>query len=331
MADFADSPMPVPVGARQKELVSYVLPVYDEAAGLRMFHDELLRAVATRPEFEYEFVYVNDGSGDGSLGVLKDLAKNDPRVLVIDFSRNFGHQLAITAGLDHAAGDAVIVMDTDLQDPPWVSVRMIDAWVDGAEIVSARRRTRRDGAFKRTTAHLYYRVLQRCTDVNIQVDTGDFRLLNRHATEQLRRFRERSRFIRGMVASMGFRQAEVVFDRGERVAGVTKYPMRAMLRLAADGVIGYSTAPLKLITRLGFLSLALAGVAITYAVTLRLFFPQVTVSGWTMLMVVMLFLGGVQILSLGVMGSYLGRIYSEVQRRPLYIVRDVIRYDRDGS
>lgn len=331
MADFADHPMSPFVGVRQKELVSYILPVYNEAAGLPMFHDELLRAVATRPEFDFEFVYVNDGSEDGSLGVLKDLAKNDPRVLVIDFSRNFGHQFAITAGLDHAAGDAVIVMDTDLQDPPAVSLRMIDAWADGAEIVSARRRTRRDGAFKRATAHLYYRMLQHCTDVTIQIDTGDFRLLNRHAAEQLRRFRERNRFIRGMVASMGFRQAEVVFDRGERVTGGTKYPMRAMVRLAADGVIGYSTAPLKLITRLGFLSLALAGVGIVYAITLRLFFPQVTVSGWTMLMVVMLFLGGVQILSLGVLGGYLGRVYREVQHRPLYIVRDVIRYGRDGS
>jgi polyisoprenyl-phosphate glycosyltransferase len=333
MADFVDRPLPVPAPAEQNGpmLVSYVLPVYNEAAGLPRFHEELLRAVAVRPEFEYEFVYVNDGSEDGSLGLLKDLAKNDPRVLVVDFSRNFGHQLAITAGLDHATGDAVIVMDTDLQDPPGVSVQMIDAWIAGAEIVSARRRTRQDSRFKRITAHLYYRMLQRCTEVDIPVDTGDFRLLNRRAAEQLRRFRERSRFVRGMVASMGFRQAEVLFDRDERVAGITKYPVRAMLRLATDGVTGFSTAPLKLITRLGFLSLALAGIGILYAVTLRLFFPQVTVSGWTMLMVAMLFLGGVQILSLGVMGSYVGRIYHEVQQRPLYIVRDVIRHERDGS
>lgn len=308
--------------------VSYVLPVYNEVEGIRRFHDELVRAVRERPEFDYEFVYVNDGSADGSLQVLQDLAKNDPRVRVVDFARNFGHQIAITAGLDYATGDAVIVMDTDLQDPPQVSLEMLDAWRTGAEIVSARRRTRRDGTFKRASAHGYYRLLKRCAEVEIPVDTGDFRLLNRRATEELRRYRERSRFIRGMVASMGFRQEEIVFDRDERIAGETKYPMRKMLRLAADGVVGFSTAPLKLITRMGFISLALAVLGIGYAVTLRLFFPEVTVSGWTMLMVVLLFLGGLQMVSLGVIGGYVGRIYHEVQQRPLYIVRDVIGDDR---
>ncbi|MFC7342420.1 glycosyltransferase family 2 protein [Saccharopolyspora griseoalba] len=309
-------------------LVSYVLPVYNEVDGIRRFHEELAAAVRERPEFGYEFVYVNDGSADGSLRVLEDLAKNDPRVRVIDFARNFGHQIAITAGLDHATGDAVIVMDTDLQDPPKVSLEMLDTWQDGAEVVSARRRSRRDGRVKRATAHGYYRLLKRCAEVEIPVDTGDFRLLDRRAADQLRRYRERSRFIRGMVATMGFQQQEVLFDRDERAAGETKYPMRKMLRLAADGVTGFSTAPLKLITRMGFVSLTLAVVGIVYAVALRLFFPEVTVSGWTMLMVVLLFLGGLQMLSLGVIGSYVGRIYQEVQQRPLYVVRDVIGDDR---
>lgn len=313
--------------AEAPQLISYVLPVYNEAEGIKHFHAELTSTVAERPEFAYEFVYVNDGSADGSLRILQDIAKNDPRVRVVDFARNFGHQIAITAGLDLASGDAVIVMDTDLQDPPKVSLQMIDAWLAGAEIVQARRRTRRDTPFKRATAHAYYRLLRSCSDVEIPVDTGDFRLLNRRAAEELRTFRERSRFIRGMVASMGFQQQELLFDRDERVAGETKYPMRKMLRLAADGVTGFSTAPLKLITRMGFVSLALAMVGIIYSITLRLFFPEITVSGWTMLMVVMLFLGGLQMLSLGVIGSYIGRIYSEVQQRPLYIVRDVIRHD----
>lgn len=310
-------------------LVSYVLPVFNEVDGIRHFHEELTRTTDTRPEFDYEFVYVNDGSDDGSLDVLRDIAKNDPRVRVVDFARNYGHQIAITAGLDHAQGDAVIVMDTDLQDPPRVSLELIDAWVAGAEIVSARRRTRRDTPFKRATAAGYYRLLRRCAEVDIPVDTGDFRLLDRRAAEELRKFRERSRFIRGMVASMGFEQREVLFDRDERVAGETKYPMRKMLRLAADGVTGFSTVPLKMITRMGFITLGLALLGIIYAVTLRLFFPAITVSGWTMLMVAMLFLGGMQMLSLGVIGSYVGRIYSEVQQRPLYIVRDVIRHDAD--
>ncbi len=306
-------------------LISYVLPVYDEANGIRLFHEQLTATVATRPEFSYEFVYVNDGSADGSLEILRDLAKNDPRVRVLDFARNFGHQIAITAGLDHAGGDAVVIMDTDLQDPPEVSLQLVDAWIAGSEIVYARRRTRQDGRFKRFTAHSYYRVLRRCAEVDIPVDTGDFRLLNRRAAEELRGFRERSRFLRGMVASMGFQQTEVVFDREERAAGETKYPVRKMVRLAADGVTSFSTMPLKLITRIGFVSLVLAMLGIVYAVALRLFFPEITVSGWTMLMVVMLFLGGVQMLSLGVIGSYIGRIYNEVQQRPLYIVRRVIR------
>lgn len=310
-------------------LVSYVLPVYNEADGLRRFHEELVAATATRPELGFEFVYVNDGSADGSLAVLRDLAENDPRVRVVDFARNFGHQIAITAGIDHTGGNAVVVMDTDLQDPPRVSLQLVDAWLAGSEVVSARRRTRRDTWFKRMTAHGYYRLLRRSTEVDIPVDTGDFRLLDERAAAELRGYRERSRFLRGIVASMGFRQTEVVFDRDERVAGETKYPMRRMLRLAADGVTSFSTAPLKLITRMGFASLALSALGIVYAVALRVFLPAVTVSGWTMLMVVMLFLGGVQMLSLGVIGSYVGRIYAEVQCRPLYIVRSVIRHDQD--
>ncbi|GAB2652980.1 glycosyltransferase family 2 protein [Saccharopolyspora gloriosae] len=333
MAETISPAVPVPSHQRTEEaatgsLISYVLPVYNEQDGIRRFHRELIAAIDTRPDFDYEFIYVNDGSADDSLAVLRKLAEADPRVRVLDFARNFGHQIAITAGLDHAEGDAVIVMDTDLQDPPRVSIEMIDAWTRGAEIVSARRRTRRDTRFKRLTAHSYYRLLHNLAEVDIPVDTGDFRLLDRRAAEELRGFRERSRFIRGMVASMGFQQTEVLFDRDERAAGETKYPLRKMVRLAADGVTGFSTAPLKLITRIGFLSLALAALGILYAVAMRVFLPQVTVSGWTMIMVVMLFLGGVQMLSLGVIGSYVGRIYDEVRQRPLYIVRKVIRHDQ---
>ncbi len=314
-------------GPDARPLVSYVLPVYNEVQLVNRFHRELVSTVSDRPEFRYEFIYVNDGSTDGSLEILRDIAKNDSRVRVVDFARNFGHQIAITAGIDHATGEAIVIMDTDLQDPPEVSLRLIDAWQSGAEIVYARRRTRSDSAFKRATAHAYYRLLRRCAEVDIPVDAGDFRLLNRRVADELRGFRERSRFIRGMVASMGFHQREVPFDRDERAAGETKYPLRKMVRLAADGVTSFSTVPLKLITRIGFLTIALAAIGIAYAVTLRLFFPEVTVSGWTMLMVVMLFLGGVQMLSLGVIGSYIGRIYTEVQRRPLYIVRSVIEYE----
>ncbi|MDQ0583049.1 glycosyltransferase family 2 protein [Streptomyces rishiriensis] len=308
-------------------LVSYVLPVFDEQDGIRRFHEELVAALRERPEYSFELVYVDDGSADGTSLILEDIAKNDRRVRVVDFARNFGHQMAITAGIDEARGDAVIVMDTDLQDPPKVSLQLIDAWREGAEIVHARRRSRQDTLFKRATAHAYYRLLRSSTEVDIPLDTGDFRLMDRRAADELRLFRERSRFVRGMVASMGFRQSEVHFDRDERFAGETKYPLRKMARLAIDGLTGFSTAPLRMITRLGFVVLALSLVGICYALGMKVLRPEITVSGWTMLMVVVLFMGGVQMLSLGVLGSYVGRTYNEVQGRPLYTVRQIISHD----
>ncbi|MFG2726777.1 glycosyltransferase family 2 protein [Streptomyces canus] len=331
------SPAPAPVTLvtvepepeRGRPLISYVLPVYNERDGITAFHTELTAALDSRPELDFELVYVNDGSTDGSLELLKGLAERDGRVRVVDFARNFGHQLAITAGLDLARGDAVIVMDTDLQDPPRVSLELVDAWREGAEIVHARRRSRQDSAFKRATAHLYYRVLRSSTDVDIPLDTGDFRLLDRRVADELRRYRERSRFVRGIVASMGYRQTEVAFDRDERFAGETKYPLRTMARLAIDGVTSFSTAPLKMITRLGFVVLALSLLGILYALAMKFFRPEITVSGWTMLMCVVLFLGGTQMLSLGVIGAYIGRIYSEAQGRPLYLVREVVGGDGD--
>ncbi|MGW3285433.1 glycosyltransferase family 2 protein [Streptomyces sp. NPDC001002] len=325
----APAPAPVALAAVEPEsarrpLISYVLPVYNEQDGITAFHTELIAALGTRPELDFELVYVNDGSADGSLALLKGLAEQDARVKVVDFARNFGHQIAITAGLDLATGDAVIVMDTDLQDPPKVSLELVDAWQAGAEIVHARRRTRQDTAFKKATAHLYYRMLRSSTEVDIPLDTGDFRLLDRKVADELRKYRERSRFVRGIVASMGYAQTEVSFDRDERFAGETKYPLRKMARLAVDGMTSFSTTPLKMITRLGFVVLALSLVGIVYALAMKFFQPEITVSGWTMLMCVVLFLGGTQMLSLGVIGTYIGRIYSEAQGRPLYLVREVI-------
>ncbi|MFI6338551.1 glycosyltransferase family 2 protein [Streptomyces sp. NPDC050535] len=317
----------------KRPLISYVLPVYNEEDGIAAFHTELIAAIESRPELDFELLYVNDGSADRSLAILKVLSRNDERVQVVDFARNFGHQVAITAGLDLARGDAVIVMDTDLQDPPRVSLELVDAWREGAEIVHARRRSRQDTAFKRATAHLYYRVLRSSTEVDIPLDTGDFRLLDGRVAGELRRYRERSRFVRGIVASMGYRQTTVAFDRDERFAGETKYPLRKMVRLATDGMTSFSTTPLKMITRLGFVVLVLSLIGIVYTLAMKFLRPEITVSGWTMLMVVVLFLGGTQMLSLGVLGSYIGRIYSEAQGRPLYLVREVIggRADETGD
>ena len=302
--------------------VSFVLPVYDEAEGLPAFHAALTAAVGRRPDLSFEFVYVNDGSRDGTLEVLRGLQRSDPGVRVLDLSRNFGHQVAVTAGIDHAYGDAVVVMDTDLQDPPSVALELIEAWEQGADVVYAQRRSRRDTRFKRFSAWLYYALLGAFADVEIPRNTGDFRLLDRRAADALRQHRERNRFVRGLVASLGFTQVGVPYDRDERAAGSTHYPVAKMVRLAADGITSFSTAPLRLITRLGLLTVVLALGGIAYAVAQKVFWPETTVEGWTWLVVAVLFIGGVQMLSLGVIGSYVGRIYSEVQDRPLYLLRE---------
>lgn len=312
-----------------RRLVSYVLPVFNEAAGIALFHEQLRTATSGRPDLDFEFIYVNDGSRDSSLEILTGIAQDDVQVRVLDFSRNFGHQIAITAGLDHARGDAVIIMDTDLQDPPPVSLELIQAWEGGGEVVYAQRRSRKDGGFKRFTAHLYYRLLRRFTEVDIPLDTGDFRLLDRRAADELRNHRERNRFVRGLVASIGFRQVAVPFDRDERMSGETSYPLPKMVRLAADGITSFSTVPLRMITKLGFATVIIALLGIVYALAMRIFLPEISVPGWTLLMIMVLLLGGVQILSLGVIGSYLGRVYTQVQDRPLYIVRGVV--ERNNS
>ncbi|WP_327089384.1 glycosyltransferase family 2 protein [Nonomuraea sp. NBC_01738] len=311
-------------GIGSKPLVSYVLPVFNEQHGLHRFHVRLVASTERLSRFDFEFVYVNDGSADGSLRVLRELAAEDPRITVVNLSRNFGHQLAITAGIDHAGGDAVIVMDTDLQDPPEVSIDLIAEWERGTDIVYAQRRTRDDKAFKRLSAHLYYRLLRRFADVDIPVDTGDFRLMDRRAADVLRRTRESNRFVRGLVSWMGFTQKAVPFDRDARSHGQTGYPMAKMIGLAVDGITSFSATPLRIITRLGFCTVVLSMLGIFYATAVRVFLPQVSVPGWTLLMVVMWFLGGIQMLSLGVIGEYVGRIYKQSQNRPLYVVQDVI-------
>jgi len=309
--------------------ISFALPVYNEESGIEAFHAELREALDTRPDLSAEFLYVNDGSRDASLERLLSLQAVDPRIRIVDLSRNFGHQLAITAGIEHAEGDAVIVMDTDLQDPPAVALQLISAWESGADVVYAQRRKREDRLIKRATASLYYRSFKYLADIEIPRDTGDFRLMSRQVVEEFLRHRERNRFIRGLVPSLGFRQESVQFDRDGRFAGETKYPLSKMLKLAADGITSLSTIPLKFITRLGLLSVVVALGGIAYAIGLRLFFPKIALPGFSLTLVAILFMGGVQMLSLGVIGSYVGRIYAEVQARPLYIVRRVLRSSPD--
>jgi dolichol-phosphate mannosyltransferase len=309
-----------------RRILAYVLPVHDEVDGLRAFHDALVSATDKRPDLDFEFVYVDDGSRDGSLDLLLELRAADERVTVISLARNFGHQIAVTAGLDAAAGrDAVIIMDTDLQDPPEVSLRLIETWESGVDVAYAQRRTRKDSTFKRGTAFAFYWVLRRMASVDIPRNVGDFRLMDRAVVSEVIRYREHDRFLRGIVAHVGFRQEAVPFDRDPRHAGASSYPLRTMLKLAADGILGFSTFPLRLISRLGMLISLLSVLGALFVVYVRVFMPEKAVPGWAFITVGMFLLGGLQLLMMGVIGSYLGRVYVETQGRPLYSLAMVAR------
>jgi dolichol-phosphate mannosyltransferase len=307
-----------------RRTVAYVIPVFNEAESIDALHTRL-SGVAQRLEERYEVrvVYVDDGSSDDSLRRLHSIAEGDPRVSVVELARNFGHQMAVTAGLDIVDADAVVVMDADLQDPPEVSIELVERWEQGYDVVYAQRRTRQDSAFKKVTARVFYRSLRRVADLDIPPDTGDFRLLDRRVVDELRRFREHDRFLRGLVSYVGFRQVAVPFDRDSRYAGTTGYPLRRMVRFAADGIVGFSAAPLRLISRIGYAVSGLALVGVVYVLGVRLLVPEAAVPGWAFLGAAMFFLGGVQIVMLGVLGSYIGRIYTQVQARPLYTVASV--------
>lgn len=314
-----------------RRTISYVFPVYNEEGNLRV----LLERVAGVTErlastYDFEFVFINDGSTDGSAAVLTELAR-DPRVVVLHLARNYGHQIAVTAGLDAAAGDAVIVMDSDLQDPPQVSLELIERWEQGADVVYAQRRSRQDSTFKRSTASGYYWLLSKLASIDIPRDTGDFRLLSRTVVDELKKYREHNRFMRGLVSYVGFRQESVQFDRDARHSGVTGYPLAKMLRLAVDGILSFSVTPLRLISRAGVAISVLSLLGFLYVSGVKIFSPESSVPGWAFLGTGIFFLGGIQLLMLGVLGAYIGRIYSEVQHRPLYALREVHRSSRRAA
>lgn len=312
--------------------IAYVLPVYNEEENIAVFHAALVEATAQRPDLDFEFVYVDDGSRDASLERLVELRAEDPRVTVVQFSRNYGHQLAVTAGLDLFAdggADAVIVMDTDLQDPPRVSLEMIQRWEEGVEVVYAQRRTRKDTPFKRATAWGFYWALDRLASIEIPRNVGDFRLMDAKVVTEVSRYREHDRFLRGIVAHVGFRQEALLFDRDERFAGETGYPLKKMLSFAASGILGFSTTPLKMISRLGYAISLLSVLLAVYVLFIRLFKPDESVPGWAFLGVGMFMLSGIQLVMMGVIGSYLGRVYVESQDRPLYTLAMVARDQPD--
>ena len=314
--------------ARQpgRPVYSIVAPVRNEEALVTEFYRRVVAALEPLGE-PFEIVLVNDGSTDRSPEILRQLHVADQRVKVINFSKNFGHQIAITAGIDYARGQAVVVIDSDLQDPPELILRLIEKWEQGFQVVYAVRAEREgETAFKRATASFFYQLIRRITNVDIPADAGDFRLMDRKVVDALKQMREQKRFMRGLSAWVGFEQTGVNYKRDARKAGETKYPLRKMIRLALDGITAFSYLPLQLATFLGFIIAALSLPALIAVIILRLAGSQ-AFFGQASTLVAVLFLGGIQLISLGIIGEYVGRIYDEVKRRPLYIVADELGFD----
>ncbi|MDQ1301082.1 MAG: polyisoprenyl-phosphate glycosyltransferase [Chloroflexota bacterium] len=306
-------------------VLSVVAPCFNEEGVLHELYRRISQALDSTGE-SWELVLVNDGSRDRTPQIMRELRAQDPRVKIVDFARNFGHGIAVTAGMDYATGDAVVLIDADLQDPPELLLEMLAKWRAGYEVVYAVRSQRKGETwFKEFTAKAFYRLIYRITDIKIPMDTGDFRLMDRKVVDALKQMREHHRFMRGMSVWVGFRQTGVTYIRAERYAGETKYPLKKMVKFALDGITSFSYLPLQLAMYIGFVAAGLSILGILAAVILRLSGSQ-AFYGQATTLVSVLFLGGVQLICLGIIGEYLGRIYDEVKGRPLYIVREAVGF-----
>lgn len=308
---------------------SVVVPVYNEEEVINETYKRL-KNVMDGLNIVYEIIFVNDGSRDRTRELALKICEDDPNIKFVDFARNFGHQTAITAGMDYASGQAVVVIDADLQDPPEVIPQMIEKWREGYEVVYGQR-AKREGEtlFKKLTAKIFYRTLNRLTDVEIPVDTGDFRLIDRKVCDALKQVSERNRYIRGIISWLGFKSVAVPFVREKRFAGTTKYPLKKMLKFAGDAIVSFSYKPLKLATYFGFFVSFASFVYLIVAIFLKLFGR--TVEGWASIAAIMLFFNGIILLILGIIGEYIGRIYDEAKNRPLYVVREIKNFDDTKS
>ncbi|MFN2412008.1 MAG: glycosyltransferase family 2 protein [Pyrinomonadaceae bacterium] len=312
-------------GFRERPFVSIVLPIFDEEENIPDLYLRL-RAVLELPAFVgkgAEILFVDDGSGDTSAQMIADLRKTDARVKLLSFSRNFGHQAAITAGMEHSSGDAVVIMDSDLQDPPEILEAMVEEWQSGADVVYAVRRKRKETFGKRLAYYSFYRILQRIAKIDIPLDSGDFCLMNRQVVDQLKRMPERNRFVRGLRSWVGYNQVAVEYERDARASGQPKYTFGKLMKLALDGILSFSSFPLRLATYLGFITVLL-GLTSLIVIVVAYFidgdFPQ----GWASIIAVVLFVSGVQLLILGAIGEYVALIHDEVKQRPKYIVREFL-------
>jgi polyisoprenyl-phosphate glycosyltransferase len=312
---------------REPELLSVVAPMYEEEDTVAPFTE---RVTAALGELNYELILVNDGSKDRTRDAMARAVEADPRVKVVSLARNFGHQPALTAGLEHARGDVIVMLDGDLQDPPELIPEMIDRWRDGVDVVYAVREQRLgETAFKRATAKGFYRTFRRLTGLDLAVESGDFRLMDRRALDALLSMPERARFLRGMTVWIGFTQTAVTFVRQERHAGVTKYPLRKMLRFSFDAITSFSSAPLQWATFLGFLFSLVAFLAIPLTVVAR--YANIFERGVPTTIIIVLLLGGIQLITLGIIGEYIGRIYDEVKHRPLYVVGERLNIEEPAK
>ncbi len=312
----------------KRKLISVVAPVYFEEQLIGEFYrriSDVMRDLSRR--YDYELVFVNDGSTDKSLEILVSFLGRDRHVRIVSLSRNFGHQRAITAGIDHASGDAVVIIDSDLQDPPEVIPQMVEKWEEGLQVIGGTRATRKgESFFKLFTARMFYRILNRLSDVPLPLDTGDFRLMDRAVVDVVRTMREESRYIRGLIVWAGFRQGTVTYERDARTAGSTKYNLKRMMSLAFDGITSFSEKPLMLAMQLGLLITGASFAGMLYLLVSRILRPESVVAGWTSLFVIVLFVGGTQILVSGILGMYVGRIYRQSKGRPLYVAAETLGF-----
>lgn len=305
-----------------KLLLSIIIPVFNEQDNINPLLKRLLPVLKS---YLYEIIFIDDGSNDKTIDQIKKYAKKDEKIKLISFTRNFGHQMALTAGYLYAKGDVVISMDADLQDPPEIIPKMIEKWKNGAKIVYARRKKREaDSFFKKITALLFYKIINFLSDTPIPDNVGDFRLLDREVVIFLNQLKERARFLRGLVSWPGFKTDFVFFDREKRFAGKTHYPFKKMLNFAVEGIISFSIKPLRIASYLGFITAGIGFFGIIYAILGKIFLPKYWVTGWTALFVGIMFLGGVQLLTIGIIGEYIGKIYQEIQSRPQFLIKEKI-------
>ena len=313
--------------------ISVIVPMYYEEEVAEECYKRLKKVLEGLAEnYEYEIIFINDGSKDKTLNILENIAKENKSVKIISFSRNFGHQCAVTAGLKYVTGDAIVIIDADLQDPPELIPEMLKLWEDGNDVIYGKRKSRAgESKFKLLTASMFYKTLNALSDVEIPKDTGDFRLVDRKVVEVINSLPEHNKFLRGLFSWVGFKQIPFEYERKERIAGKTKYPLGKMLKLAQDGIFSFSTKPLRIVGTMGIISILISIIILVYSILSYFFNWNELTAGWTSMMVTMTFLGGMILISLWMIGEYVGRIYDETKRRPEFIIEKTINIDNKGD